>query len=187
VSPALCSPAICRSPRPRLPERSSAASSFATAVKAEPAAASSKPKRTARRQRGARVPRQTRRQASLFLPRSTHTFTLVTALRVLQRGRRTRRRGRRRLDPGTRTARGDRPHARAARRGALRDLCRGPGRLSRALDIDRSLDGVYLLSHGRCGWRRRIVRALASRRGRGSGSRARPLCALATTRAEAPT
>jgi len=38
---------------------------------------------------------------------------------------------------------------RARRDGAaLRDLCRGPGRLSRALDIDRSLDGVYLLSHG---------------------------------------
>lgn len=30
----------------------------------------------------------------------------------------------------------------------VRDLCRGPGRLSRALDIDRSLDGTYLLSHG---------------------------------------
>ena len=38
---------------------------------------------------------------------------------------------------------------RARRDGAsLRDLCRGPGRLSLALDIDRRLDGAYLLSHG---------------------------------------
>lgn len=36
-----------------------------------------------------------------------------------------------------------------ARRGpgtAVRDLCRGPGRLTRALEIDRSLDGVDLIA-----------------------------------------
>jgi DNA-3-methyladenine glycosylase len=30
-----------------------------------------------------------------------------------------------------------------------RDLCRGPGRLCRALDIDRSLDGIDLFAHPR--------------------------------------
>jgi DNA-3-methyladenine glycosylase len=30
---------------------------------------------------------------------------------------------------------------------SLRDLCRGPGRLCRALDIDRSLDGIDPLVH----------------------------------------
>ena len=30
---------------------------------------------------------------------------------------------------------------------AVRDLCRGPGRLCRAFDIDRALDGVDLFTH----------------------------------------
>jgi DNA-3-methyladenine glycosylase len=34
---------------------------------------------------------------------------------------------------------------RRRRTDALRDLCRGPGRLTQALDIDRSLDGKQLL------------------------------------------
>jgi DNA-3-methyladenine glycosylase len=32
--------------------------------------------------------------------------------------------------------------------GTTRDLCRGPGRLCRALAIDRSMDGIDLLTHG---------------------------------------
>jgi DNA-3-methyladenine glycosylase len=38
---------------------------------------------------------------------------------------------------------------RRRRSGSIRDLCRGPGRLTQALDIDRSLDGVPLLTDAR--------------------------------------
>jgi DNA-3-methyladenine glycosylase len=64
----------------------------------------------------------------------------------------------------------------------VRDLCRGPGRLCRALAIDRSLDGIHSF-----GWHARPRRAPALGAVAGSGSREPRIDDCVSMRREAPT
>ena len=139
-------------------------------------------RRAYRRDRGlslerSRLPRLPR-QAARATPRCSARRIVPTSIKYMERRSASifpaKPTGRARACSFARSSRSkvSRSCAAVARVEAARDLCRGPGRLCRALAIDRSFDGVDLLTRSRTyGWRRRRGSPRASGAADASASR----------------